>query len=206
MSTLWTFGDSYTENFLKGIPKYIDWKGYVPKIYPEIIAEFLQLNLINLAKGGTNNYQIFQNICDNIENIKENDIIIISWTQIHRFRLVNENDEWEDFYNDKEHWQSKLKNMEYISKDTIRETIYNRLNKKYEEEIRSWEKILKLVLKNNKYIFWSPFAKEFRTKFNTIFEETNGKINDPHFSELGQLNLSKFLLTELGFNINKTII
>ena len=65
--TLWTFGDSFTESFgtTKGrnwIDNYIDWKGYVPKVYGEIISDEMGFELVNLGKGGSDNYSIFQNI------------------------------------------------------------------------------------------------------------------------------------------------
>ena len=52
MNTLWTFGDSFTDFFyppdkseIHWRQKYIKFKGYTPKVYGEIIAEKLNLNL-----------------------------------------------------------------------------------------------------------------------------------------------------------------
>jgi hypothetical protein len=215
MNKLWTFGDSYTENFRYDIwwcKDYLDWKGYIPKVYGQIISEKLNLELINIGQGGTNNYQIFQNICDNIMNFKKNDIVIISWTQLHRFRIVNKESEWEWFYNDKEHILEKLEKCEYMSKLTIEQIILNRYNNKdkYLEEIKSWELIIKKALPNNNLIFWSPFDDdeygEIIQMFETIKKETNDTINNPHFSELGQAQLSEILLQRLGYTASKKII
>ena len=166
---LWVFGDSYTEGFKVDegwSKKYIDWKGYVPKVYGEFISEKFNLKLKNFGKGGTNNYQIFQNICDNIDSIKQNDIVVIQWSQQHRFRLVDKDNQWLDFFNDSDEYKSRIKKCEYVSEDTIREIIYNRLNSKWLEEQSSWEKIIKNILfilqkqsKANHYSFMRGLGK-----------------------------------------------
>ena len=69
MATLWTFGDSMTAGYTEGsgwADKYIEWKGYKPKIYPEIISDKLGMELKNLAKGGYDNYSIFETLCANV--------------------------------------------------------------------------------------------------------------------------------------------
>ena len=212
METLWTFGDSYTESFTGLDCTYINWKGDIPKVYPEIISEKLGMKLINFGKGGNNNYQIFQTFCENANNINKNDIIIISWSQLHRYRLINKENEWESIYNSKPHILEKLKKCEHISKTTIEEIIINRYNnkKKYLEEIKSWEIVIKKSLPKNNLIFWSPFDDdeygEMIQMFETIKQETNNKIDDPHFSEAGQLHLSYILLERLGISTIKNII
>jgi hypothetical protein len=215
MNTLWTFGDSYTENFRYDIwwcKDYLNWKGYIPKVYGEIISEKLNLKLKNYGQGGTNNYQIFQTICNNINNIKKNDIVIISWSELDRFRIVNKENNWELIYNNKSHILEKLKKCEHISNTTIEEILINRYTnkKKYLEEIKSWEIIIKKSLAKNNLIFWSPFDDdeygEMMQMFETIKKETNNKINDKHFSETGQLHLSYILLERLGITQNRTKI
>lgn len=207
---LWVFGDSYTENFKSDegwSKKYIDWKGYTPKVYGEFISEKFNLELKNFGKGGTNNYQIFQNICDNIDSIDDNDVVIIQWSQQHRFRLVDKNNQWLDFFNDSDEYKIRMEKCDFISETTIKETIYNRLNSKWLEEMKSWEKIIKKSLPKNSLAFWSPFDDyeygESRFVFETISKETNYIITDPHFSERGQENLSHILIKRLGL-INPT--
>ena len=212
MDIVWTFGDSYTESFREDIEwsnRYIKWKGYIPKVYGEIVSEKLGMHLNNFGKGGTNNYTIFQNICDNIWNINANDIVIISWTQQHRFRLANSNNKWEDFYNDSEHYTQKLKNCEFISTETIRQIIFNRLNSIYLQEIRSWEEIIRKALPDTKLVFWSPFDDielgEMRFKMDIITNETDFFIIDPHFSETGQQQLAFLLMDRLGIQNDKSL-
>ena len=50
MKTLWTFGGSFTERYTDKYNwsrDYIKWKGYTPKVYGDIIAEKLDLDLKN---------------------------------------------------------------------------------------------------------------------------------------------------------------
>jgi len=65
--TLWTYGDSFTEsmNTATGalwVDEYVGWKGYIPKVYGEIISDNMGMELVNLGKGGSDNYSIFQSV------------------------------------------------------------------------------------------------------------------------------------------------
>jgi len=96
MDTLWAFGDSFTESYVapKGASKhwrtdYINWKGYETKVYPEFVAEKLNLNLVNKSVGGCDNSYIFEEFCKVAPQIQKDDIVIFGWTDVHRFRLYN---------------------------------------------------------------------------------------------------------------------
>lgn len=204
MGTLWIFGDSFSANFqptalVDWRDKYINWKGYIPKVYGEIIAETFQLQLKNLSVGGNDNYTIFQTFCDNVEYIKNNDIVIIGWTSYCRFRLT-----------DKNNWQQILPTVDFkidgISKQTIDEIFINRESSgKYVDEINSWIKLINLYLKNNKVIHWNWDGLSYDTKINgyhlnkfeTIYKETNGVINDIHYSESGHKDLAEFFINKI---------
>jgi hypothetical protein len=59
-------------------------------------------------------------------------------------------------------------------------------------------------LNKNKVIHWSPFPEYFSevksiSECTKIVDETSGKINDPHFSEKGHIELSEKLLKMLEF-------
>ncbi len=206
MKTIWIFGDSFSASYTPDShsntdwrTNYVNWKGYAPKVYGEILANHLNIRLINKAVGGNDNYTIFQNFCDNAEYIKNDDIVIIGWTSYFRFRLANKNN-----------WQQILpwynSEIEGISTQTINEILINReSSNKYVDEINSWIKLINLYLKNNKVIHWNwdglSYSKKINgyhlTKFQTIYTETNGEIEDGHFSEIGQLKLSEFFLDKI---------
>jgi lysophospholipase L1-like esterase len=213
MRNLWAFGDSNTESYNpihEWAKSYIEWKGFKPKVYVDLMAEHYGCSVNNFGLCGTNNYYIFQKICDNINQIKENDIVIVQWTETNRFRMVNDYNEWVDFYFTNKHNVEKLKKIEDVSIQTIQETLVNRLNDKYKEEIDSWESIIKKALGETKHIFWSPFTEsagygKWVKSMETISIETNRFIDDPHLSEDGQVKLSELLIKKLE-NIKKDIL
>ena len=87
---LFAFGDSFTEPFhiqTGQTLKYFDWKGYIPKNFVDNIAENLKLNYFNFGRGGTSNRTILSTFIKNIDLIDENDIVIIGWTSLARYRI-----------------------------------------------------------------------------------------------------------------------
>jgi len=200
MNKLWIFGDSFSEPFDKTLyanwrKKYIEWKGYTPLYYGEIISKELNLLHINLSISGLDNYSILDNIINVIDKIDKNDIIIIGWSSIGRFRLVDTNNKFKSILS------NKFNKISNISQNTIDEIIINRLSSTYINELNNYIKLLNFTFKENKIIHWSPFSK-YREGLNlslsshlykteTIDEETNGEINDLHFSEKTHKILSK---------------
>ena len=83
-NTLWTFGDSYTEGFGYWAKKYIEWKGYKPLNFSDILSRDLSFIRKNMGEGGSDNYGIFETLCKNIGEIKENDFVIIGWSTWER--------------------------------------------------------------------------------------------------------------------------
>jgi hypothetical protein len=101
MDKLWCFGDSFTagygcryefngnfsnqnENsyYLKIYKDYIDLD---KKIWPELLSNLLDLELVNLGKNGLSNEWIADNIITNIKNISKNDIVILQTSTIGRW-------------------------------------------------------------------------------------------------------------------------
>jgi hypothetical protein len=210
MSTLWTFGDSLTEGFKSTdlwATTYVKWKGYVPMTYGQIISKELDLELINLGKGGSDNYTIFESFIKNIDNIKDGDIVIIGWSEVGRFRLANKSNTWTSFV---PNFDNNLTNMENISNQTLNEICVNRLSDIYINEVNIWIRFIKNIIKHFKIINWSTFN---RGKINGIYvneiekitNETKGIIKDAHFSENGQKQLSEILLSKINDNYNKII-
>jgi hypothetical protein len=227
MKTLWTFGDSFTdsfnppgERFLDWHNKYIQWKGYVPKVFGEMMSEKLNMKLINKGIGGSDNSQIFESFCSVVDLIKEDDILIFGWTNQERFRLSNKKNEWSHLsvnFRDKDkkkqegdsHFFSteELKNaFDSISKNTIQEIMYNRMNDVYTQELCNWIKLINFSLSKNKILHWSWDKRItycdgiFISGFETIKKETNNLINDNHWSENGHEELSHFFTKKLEGN------
>ncbi len=211
MNKLWVFGDSYSEKFSKLLKNrnwkhfYLDWKGYTPKSYGEIIAEKSNFILMNQAIGGTDNYTILDTIINAIDTINENDVIIIGWSNTLRFRVVSIENSFNTirpgslntFLN-----YNKIGKYVDLSDETLTEIAVNRSSSVYINELNNYIKLLNFTFKNNKIIHWSPFAQHreglnttFKNPFDyeTIREETKGEIDDGHFTS----NAHELIATQL---------
>jgi hypothetical protein len=209
--TIWTFGDSFTESFsdnkVDWVKSYCDWKGYIPKVYGEVISDKMDLGLMNLGKGGSDNYSIFQSVCNSVNNIQPNDIIIIGWSSLFRFRLANVSNAWKVVL---PAFPKNLVNLESISQTTIDEILANRTNGVYMEEVNSWMKLLNFTFSNNTIIHWTPFlggpSPNYFRNLTTIRRETNGDIDDGHYSEVGHIELANELMDMISQNRTQKLI
>ena len=101
MNKLWCFGDSFTaghgckyefdgnfsnenENthYFKMYKDYIDVN---KKIWPELLSNLLNLELVNLGKNGLTNEWIADNIITNIKNISTKDVVILQTSTVGRY-------------------------------------------------------------------------------------------------------------------------
>jgi hypothetical protein len=209
MVTLWTFGDSFTDSYnpiFEWADKYIKFKGYKPKVYPDLIAGELGYNLKNKAVAGSSNQSILQAICDNVDLIKPGDVIIIGWSSPIRFRLVNQYDNWQDIIPQ----MLKFNKISDVNTESIIEILENRTHKKYCDEVNSWIKLINKSLEQCRVIHWKYHSENIKAEplrdFQTIDEETNGEINDYHYSENGHIVLAKRLIEILNSKNKKKLI
>ncbi len=182
MSKILIFGDSFSCEYDRMSIEYVKWKGYVPKNFPELLSDKLNLKYFNFAQGGFDNYTIFHSIINNIKIIEEDDIVIIGWSLIERFRLVNDKN-WISIGNYS--IDAKIKD---ISSNTILECLSNRLTNSdlYIQELNNFIFIINSLLKNNIIIHWSwtDYNANFTVpyiKYDSIKNETN--IDDLHHNE-----------------------
>jgi hypothetical protein len=232
-NTLWVFGDSFTEGFDASIyyssiyysknqlpewrKKYIDWKGYVPKVFNKILADKLNFETINSGIGGADNYTIFHTIIKNLEKIKKDDIVIIGWSSTIRFRIATNTNKFKPIHG----YMAGLTNDRLnelgigVSQQTIQEIFYNRRNNLYVTEVNDYIQILKLALKDQKVINWSPFYDNFKMGMNitpipqlkSIKDETKSKVSDLHFGEPSHFELADFFYDLIiKYNDKKTLI
>jgi hypothetical protein len=215
MKDVWCFGGSMSQSYdsnIKWFKDYVNWKGEEFKSYPELISDNLNVGLFNLSENSNNNSAIFQSICDNLINIKPESLVLIHWTPYVRFRLVNVFDEWENLTVS----QNDLSNLKNINQNTVNEIFINRSHLKYEEEVRSWGKIISHSLSHSHIVFLSPDVnngnkslikihtcgligyKINEVQVERIIDETNGKIKDGHFSINGHKQMSHIILSLLN--------
>ena len=202
MSKLWTFGDSLTAGFKSNdnwSVNYCEWKGYTPKTFNEIISEKLGYELINLGKGGSDNYTIFHTFISSLSQIQKDDIVIIGWTDISRFRLVDDNGGWRTFIANFQNDKSKFR---FITDQTIKEILVNRKAIQYYDEINNYIDLINHFNKDWKFLSWSTYNNGmikglYINDSEMILQETKGQINDAHFSEFGHINLANKIMDYL---------
>lgn len=212
MKTLWTFGDSFTEGYnnkYEWSKSYIKWKGYTPKVYGEVIADRLNINLKNIGQGGSDNYTILERVCENVDKIKDGDLVIVGWSSPVRFRLVDK---------DEKTWRSLIPSFDnkidsfgkMISQSTLDEIFVNRDTKPYQHEVIHWIKLLNKTFKSNIIMHWThAFHGTNLWNFgqcNRIITETNGEVNDGHYSEIGHIELADALMAIMDSKINKRFL
>lgn len=208
MNKLWTYGDSMTEPFQNNNAhwslEYCNYKGYCPKVYGEILAEKLNMQLVNRGLGGIDNYTILEKICEDTNKIGKDDIVIVGWTYPIRFRIVNDDNVWS-------HILPNYKRDKYtksISQSTTDEILVNRNHSLYVKEVDNWIRLINKSLNN--VIHWSHairlFDSYYLSNFNTILAETNGVCKDRHYSEKGHIELSNTIYDLLIYNKIKNII
>jgi hypothetical protein len=201
MNNLFVFGDSFSLKNYESYGDYINFKGYTPKMYHEQIAEKLNLKLDISAYQGCDNYTIFEYFIEKIDKIKKDDYVIFNWTDISRFRLVQNDGTWIVIYPYMIDYTDFNGMLDDIDKKAMNQICLNRNNDLFINEINSYIKLINTHLKNNKVIHWSWINYKNKMKLSlpyekleTIFEETGGVINDNHYSENGNYLLSEKII------------
>jgi len=213
---LWVFGDSFnavyrTEEFGK---QYIDYLGYEPPTFSEIIAKQSDLELVNMAMGGSDNYSILETLCENSDKIGDDDYIIVGWTDHARYRVVYDK-KWRNFLSSPTIPQD-TDDFLYINQNVISEIAVKRLNNKFVlSEVCNWTKLLKKMYRS-KILFWTwhiPYPCNYIIHPNNylpkvmnmgITIDTKGEIIDGHLNKDGHVLLAE-LFYETLFTV-KTII
>lgn len=193
MNNLWVYGDSFSVDMNTDsapcFTKYVEYKKRQVKSYSNFIGEKLNLNVINKSVGGSDNYTIFETLCEDIEKIEDNDLVILNWGPVTRFRIVNE---------DTNRWESVMgydfRYENFFCRKTIEEISINRLNQQYENEILNFEKIIRKSLRNNFLYIWTWTNYEFTYSLTSIEQETNGHVKDGHWAESGHKDFSESIL------------
>jgi hypothetical protein len=222
MSTLWVFGDNNSSIFGRTKERRFKYykeyrKGKFPKSWSELLSKELNLYLKNMAVSGQSNYDIFYMFCKCAEQIKKNDIVIIGWSYVQRFRLIDNNT------NSFVTIRPNQFKPEHINKPTllngidinlINSILKNRENTEWINEVYSWEIIINLlsnyigfkpiywtfdkVLNKSYYISTDDFRNDLiKMGAEDITSETNGELIDDNFGEKGQLVQFDYFLKKM---------
>jgi hypothetical protein len=224
MSTLYTFGCSYTQDFEDINPhlhnglkpaqlRYVDefLNGVIPPTWSKVLSNLLGYDRINMAQGGSGNENIFENVCVMSPQFKKGDMVIIQWTENHRFRWPNSEGNW---VQQLPGWKIDIPTL---SKSTYEEIIVIRDHSLYRKQLYNYHILIEQLALSVGFdiYYWSmgnniitelPKDKKFllsdkldnsnylNNNYNkyfrimngyTVTEETNGLISDGHYSKTG---------------------
>lgn len=158
--TLWVFGDSFSQTFESHFNTTNDWstryknynKGYIPKLYSEIISETFDFNLESIGVGGCSNQTIMDKFLERFKDIQKNDIVIVNWTTQTRFRIANDFNSFQDITAFAHHENQN----DDVSQKTAEEIAINRGEYTvYWTEITNFMKIIEFLLKKNNVYYWT---------------------------------------------------
>lgn len=211
MSNLWIFGDNSSAIFGETKERRYYYynqyrKGIFPKTWSELLSEKLNLHLRNYAIGGQSNYDIFEWFCKLSTSIQKDDHVIIGWSAIENFRIVNQADG--------EFITARPGALKYVNEPgflsginltTITELHNNRINEAWSCEVFNWENLINLLSRTIGFkVYYWTFDKKIHKPYyiggdtpdlyehlktlgaETITIETKNELNDDHFGEVGQ--------------------
>ena len=209
MNTLWTFGDSFTFGYgcrPDGplLEYYNNYKTEQADVWPALLGKMLNLEVKNFGKCAASNDYIIDSIIDQWDKIKENDFVIIGYTWHSRFDVPLKN-KFETIYIEWDIWSD----MSVYEKEQI-ETIINfqyyfandELYKK--RHLKRFDFLHKLLKEKKTTTFiWNVEFIQNTIKFEKISDDTNGKIEDFHFSFKGNKDFADMVYKKL---INPSLI
>lgn len=196
---IWTFGDSHTAGHgcTHKFEYYQKYYKEGDRIWPEHLALYLNLNLINKGRGGSSNDMILDSIVDSFDDIKEGDIVIIGKTYTHRFDIPHPKNnklvpifwDWNAFAPTpiiSEFTQEQIGIVVDFLYHFMDSPLFDkRWDKRYE-----WVKSI-LESKGCRVIVWDV-NKEIK-KYESIYIDTNRKIEDHHMSFNGHKEFALYM-------------
>jgi hypothetical protein len=205
MSKLWIIGDSFSAAFKSPNEgpdsyknRYSKFKGYYPKFFGDFISESLGLEYSILTNSGPHdNNRMLECFIDNMDLIKEGDIVSFGWTTTNRLSFVDtKSNQWIVM---NAHNMTGDYCYDFSVKSLI-EFAINRDHYLYENQLKKWMKLVNKSIPNVNVIHWSWTNNTYFT-FETIEQETNGLINDFHWSENGHQKFAEWFLNVLNKKI-----
>ena len=216
MNTLWTFGDSFTFGagcrrdgpvYLPTGPSteyYDNYKNNLDDIFPELLGKMLNLQVKNFGCSAVSNDYIIDSIIDNWDYIKEGDCVIIQITWHGRFDIPYDGKLESPYF-----YEDYLNGFPLYKKEEI-ETIINfqyhfANNKLYKFRYLKRLNFLYKLLKEKKVKthLWNVVEFTNSNKFEKIFDATNGKIGDDHWSFKGHRKFADMMYKKI---INPTLV
>lgn len=190
---LFLFGDSFTYG-VGCIPEYEYYESYRKEgddVWFNIVANTLNLEVKNYGMGLYSNDKIIDSIIDAYDFMDEGDYVIIEKGFSHRFDIPNLNNEvlitiapnckrllTSDFtFTSKQYSEWEINSIDYMATVLDSHLINDRHNKRFDF-------LKKIIEQKNvkKCIIWDITEYMDRSEYPIIFDETNGKVDDYHWT------------------------
>jgi hypothetical protein len=183
MSTLFTFGCSYTEDYDDRHQNYRLYKefrgGTFPKNWTTLLSEKLEVNLKNYGLSAAGNQLIFSTFCKHVNEINKGDIVIVQWSFIERYRLSDKlGVEWLRI------GPGPISKDNPVSKECHESILFNRTNdcskKLYVDEIYDYEKIIDRLSKEVGFevYYWTIINELIYNQPKNILNQKKYLLND----------------------------
>jgi hypothetical protein len=223
VNKLWIFGDNNSAVFGKTKERrfkyYKEYRGGVfPKSWSELLSKELNLELKNMAVFGQSNYDIFDMFCKCAEQIQKDDVVIIGWGYVQRFRLVDETTNSFITIRPNQFKSEHINNVALLNGidiNVVNSILSNRTNTEWVNEIYNWENLINLLSKyiGFKIVYWTfdislnksyyISTNNFRTDLlemgaEDITLETNEILVDENFGEKGHLIQFQYFLNHIN--------
>jgi len=190
---IYIIGDSFSEDTQSKhrtnyIDRYIEYKGRDIKFYPNLLSEYFNQPITNLSIGGVCNESILIEFMKIYPLLKSNDLIVFGWTDLSRFSTISSNGEW----------SSNIKDNSLLSKQTLDEVRVMRTHDLFKKRLLDIIDFIDIIIpKDITIIHWTwSFGNPWTSPY-TIKYETNGEIDDYHYSELGHSHLFNKMIKKL---------
>jgi hypothetical protein len=214
MNKIWGFGDSFT--FGHGCRPdgplseyYHNYKKSEDKIWLDWLGNYMDMRPVNVGECACSNDTIFDRIIENWNNIQKKDIVFIGTTFSHRFDIPLNNKLCTFLWLQK-YWveNSALPKYYNVTKEQI-ETV---INFKYHFSDHELYKVRQLKRfsfleqmfkeKEIKYLTWSVEEYTRLNSIETITKDTDGLINDNHWSFKGHKDFADIIYKKVTNNLN----
>lgn len=200
-------GDSFVHGSgcLYGDP-YRNLTGKRGKLFTTHLADELDVEEVNLGLHGASMEHILYQATSALSKVELGDYLVIMSTSVTRTNFVNEEEEWYYHFPEDTIWPINGQYCEdtYKYRLDVEDNIWNYYNTVFLNIIKAAEHLgARGLYLNSMDWFYEDNYHKAKSYFQTIKQETNGKIEDGHFSWLGHENFSKYVLDLLN---NSTIL
>ena len=184
---VWTFGDSFTWGYMCK-PGMAYYESTEPrKIWPELLSESLDCELINKSLNGSSNYSIVMSVAEHLHEINKDDIVIVGTSS--PFRVLSYNKGTLQIDDKVNHWKN-VNTPDYPDNKVLIDYL--------SEEVLPYEKewnvyfstMIQYMLQGYNGHVWDW---KIRERFTTIKQETNDKIWDDHWSWEGHTQMFEYI-------------